>query len=447
MAKTILFCGGDEEERTTANTTQFWQIFGMLVKNNTEANCEMIMRSPGILSNLDVFVGLNNINNTCAIKVRLNGADTSLAVTVGASGTGNYINDVDTVTVAAGDKICLTTVPFSGSTGTLGLGYARTVFAATTDTVTRMTVSPNTASTAGTNLSDASTSYFFPLNGHITTNTFTEAQVKCRQRRVGSFKNLAIKVRTNTRGTNTLIKLRKNGTDATNVITVAGAATGWIEDTTHTDTIAVGDDFNFTVVTGSGSGSFIVDYIAVDYVSADGYGQCVLSAFNSPDSVGQNDNKDIQLAGDNLWFTVNLDHVQSRIPPDAELIFSDLTILVRSNNVDGTSTLTFRKNNTNGNQTVTIPANTAGVFSDITNTDITSAEDQVNYRLATGAGGTFDVVNVDVISCWTHDPTSVGPQLNAECVISDIDTSGEFSVDYTTADATARQTLWFTLST
>ena len=50
MGKVYQFTGGDEDIKTTANTTQFWQLFGMLTKNNTEANCEMIMRTAGTLS-------------------------------------------------------------------------------------------------------------------------------------------------------------------------------------------------------------------------------------------------------------------------------------------------------------------------------------------------------------------------------------------------------------
>ena len=95
--------------------------------------------------------------------------------------------------------------------------------------------------------------------------------------------------------------------------------------------------------------------------------------------------------------------MQNRIVADAELTFSDLTILVRSNNLDATSTLRFRKNNVDGNQSVSIAANTAGLFSDMANTDTTAVEDLINYRLVAGTGGTGDLLGVDIISCWSLD--------------------------------------------
>ena len=76
--------------------------------------------------------------------------------------------------------------------------------------------------------------------------------------------------------------------------------TGWFEDTTHSDAIAAGDDFNYSIVTGSGAGNFVIDYIAVDYVSVDGYGQLIVNAYGTPDQIGKSSTKDIQMAGDSL---------------------------------------------------------------------------------------------------------------------------------------------------
>ena len=104
------------------------------------------------------------------------------------------------------------------------MAYVRTVFSADADTVTRLTISPApTAGAAGINHPNSSASHFYALNGTMSGNTVTEAQIKCRQRHTGTFRNLAIKVRTNTKGTTTTIRLRKNGTDTTSVISVAGA--------------------------------------------------------------------------------------------------------------------------------------------------------------------------------------------------------------------------------
>ena len=46
----------------------------------------------------------------------------------------------------------------------------------------------------------------------------------------------------------------------------------------------------------------------------------------------------------------------------------------------------------------------------------------------------------------TSDATASSSITNAECVVSDIATQGEFTVDYTTVDSTARHVVWFALS-
>jgi len=449
MGRVYHYVLGDDDAPTTANTTQFWQMFGMATKHNTEANTQMMMRTDGTISNLHVRVDLNTINDVCTIRVRKNGTDTSLAVTVPASSTGNYKDDSNTVTVTAGDKICLTTVPGSGSTGVIGLGFYRTVFASSdaSKTVTRLAVTSNIYSQNGAQFGFASTTNYFALNGVLTGTISAEAGAKCRQRRTGTFRNLIVKVRSNSRATDTIISLRKNGSSATNTITVSAGATGWLEDTTHTDTIAVGDDFNYSLVTGTGGGAIIIEYIGVEYVSPDGYGQLVAGSQSSSTTHAHSTNADFAIAGDRFGLS-GLNTFQDRVPQDVELTFSDLTILVGSNNTDNDSTFTFRKNNANGNQTVTIPANTTGVFSDMAgNTDSPSVDDVINYRLSVGTGASGDVIQVDVVSCWTFDGVAApSTAIKAECDAAGMDVAGEYYLDFTTADDVQRQTVWFTLS-
>ena len=42
---------------------------------------------------------------------------------------------------------------------------------------------------------------------------------------------------------------------------------GWFEDTTNTDTLAVGDDYNVVLTTGTGTEAMTVNSMSLDFVS------------------------------------------------------------------------------------------------------------------------------------------------------------------------------------
>ena len=66
--------------------------------------------------------------------------------------------------------------------------------------------------------------------------------------------------------------------------------------------------------------------------------------------------------------------------------FHDFSLRVQSNCTTAASTATFRKNSANGNRSVSVPANTAGEFCDLTDTDSVSAGDTVDWKLTAGVG-------------------------------------------------------------
>lgn len=447
MGRVYHFCSGDDDQLVSAANFRYAQPFGILAHNATESNCQMIMRTAGTISNLEVLVGDNTLNGSATVTVRVNGTDTGLTTTVAPAATiGYFVDDTNTATVAAGDKVSLI-ITAGGSTGSIGCDFVRTVFTAsnTSDTVTRLTCGGPEAG-AGVTYTTASTTAYNVLNGVMRSSVTTESITKCRQRRRGTMKNLAVRVRTNTRSTSTVIRLRKNGADGNQVITVTAGTTGWLEDITNTDTVAAGDDFNYSLTTGTGTGNFVVDYIAVDYLSLDGYGQLIVNG-SGTGNVQRSQIRDWRIAGHRITSSLGLIHIQEKIPTGVELAFSDLTIHLSSNNVDTDSTIKFRRNNADANQVAIIPANTTGVFSDIENLDIASGGDLINYRVTAGTGGISDFLGVEMVSCWTFDAASVPTTaVKAECDAAGMEVAGEFYLDFTTADHVQRQTVWFTLS-
>ena len=147
MAKTILTTGGIATA-TTANAIQYWPLAVVSIEgpNTGEINKQIIHRTPGTLSKLYVRVTANTINATSTINVRKNGVGAGLSVSIGANATGEFENTVNTVSVAAGDKLCYQTVP-GAATGTMSITVFSVLFEATTttDTVTRLATSGTAA--------------------------------------------------------------------------------------------------------------------------------------------------------------------------------------------------------------------------------------------------------------------------------------------------------------
>ena len=123
----------------------------------------------------------------------------------------------------------------------------------TTDTVCRLSTSGSAA-----NYTTASVSRYNGIVGGQTASAGSEIQNKCKIRKAATGKNLAVYVSANARTTDTLVRTRKNATNGACLITIGPGATGWFEDTTNSDTLAVGDDYDVVTVTGTGTETMAV---------------------------------------------------------------------------------------------------------------------------------------------------------------------------------------------
>ena len=85
---------------------------------------------------------------------------------------------------------------------------------------------------------------------------------------------------------------------------------------------------------------------------------------------------------------------RTQVPFSSIGTFSKLYVRVTANTVITDSTWRLRVNGANGNSSVSITALTTGEFQDNSNTDTISADDDVNYQIVIGAGGTSITVSV-----------------------------------------------------
>jgi hypothetical protein len=357
---------------STANTTEYWPAIGRLLQTTTEANSQVVMRSAGVLSGLIVRIATNTVNTTTTFRLRVNGANGVQSVPVPGSTTGIFEDTSGSDTIAAGDKINTQSVP--GTTGTFAVHYVSYRFEANTNTVSKI----GSSNAPGTVFSTASTTQYFTINSNA--STATEANVKTRQRKAGTLRNLAIYVASNARTTTTTIKSRKNGADGNLVLTINAGATGWIEDTTHSDTIAADDDIDFSITTGTGTENLIFTSLSAEFESTTADAQI---GNGSSTGIAYNDATvyDAALCGILTDSVGSASEANVQIKARGAYTFSNLGCFVTQNDIAAQSTVKFRKNTAAGNMSVPITSSTTGLFQDTSATDTVTTGDVINYQI------------------------------------------------------------------
>ena len=88
------------------------------MRRGTDPPTQILYRSPGTLSKLYVRVTANSNVGSVTLRVRKNGANGNMFVTIPAGATGAFEDTVNTDTVAAGDKLNYQSTT-GGATGTM----------------------------------------------------------------------------------------------------------------------------------------------------------------------------------------------------------------------------------------------------------------------------------------------------------------------------------------
>ena len=362
-----------------ASTTTYVGIGGPdldVLDSFTEAQSQVAIRQAGTAQSLYVRVpyGTSAVTSN-VLKLRQNGADTSLGVSWGKNTSGTFADTSDTVSLAAGDLICFRSTGDAGLNGPLAAAFAF---------VTTSQPSTIIGSTHVT-LPSASTSYF-----SVGGPSGTETPARVYSLETATLSNLQANVASNAASGSTPVRLRKNGSNGNQSITVAASTTGLFEDTTHTDSLTAGDLWNFSGVTG-GTGSVELS-VTVKYLGAvanqvayptlgggpsgDDVPQFIppFGCYDATDSMGVAFDETGQVAASPTSFTVSL-----------------LTVLVAANNEpSGTLTVSARVNKANGNLSVSFSAGSTGAFQDTTHSDVLTAGDLFCWQVTDANGFGFD---------------------------------------------------------
>jgi len=379
MGKTRYVQGLVVGQAISSASTQFHPVgngpFNASATSTVEASYQVIHRTAGTFSNLSIRVKTNTYATTLAFQLRKNAVNGNSVATISVGGTGVFEDTTHTDTIVAGDKMTYQ-LPTNSAAKSITVTVMAVTFDATSTTAVRCI-----DSTFGVSTGSMNTNRYNPIIGDLSTANTTEANAKTRIRVAGTFKNLCIRLSANS--ITATCKSRLNGANGAMTIT-SSAAAGWYEDTTNTDTVAAGDDFNSTYVM-SATTSTTIQHIAMDFVDAtNSYG---VHCNGWPELTTQA----ISITN---YFAASGDGSPTTTEADAKCLAKDaytckeLTINVTTNTVSASSTVKLRKSGVNGNQVATITASTVGIFSDSTNTDSVAATDDMTIQLVTGGTGT-----------------------------------------------------------
>ena len=247
-----------QNTQTTASTTWYFPLASRSNSNvTTETFMKVRIRKTLSLKKLGVYVQTNRATNT-TLKSRKNGADGSCVVTItGGGAAGWYEDTTNSDSLAAGDDSNTSLTTGTGS-DTLQLRNVKCEIVSTSGD--GLSVAGDTVGVATT---DNNTSFF--VIGGRAVQTATENATKVKVRSAFTFSNVGCMVEQNDVSSASTFKLRKNGGDVNNTVSVTGNGTGIFIDTTHTDTVAAGDDINTALVVPAVAGTHTV---TVRYVEA-----------------------------------------------------------------------------------------------------------------------------------------------------------------------------------
>jgi hypothetical protein len=357
--------------------------------------------SAGTISNLWCRVKTAATANSTVV-LRKNGANGNETFSIGANTTGAFSDATDTDSTASGDKIAVGITP--GSTALVITIIAATFTSANmSNTVTHMLSFQDLSSqptVTGTYYSTPSGVTAYRRSSYNN----TEANSKLRMRKAFTVNNFATYI---TGGNGGTLNSRKNGANGNITANLNVGSAQLVQDTTHSDNLAVGDDFDWQFSdTGT---TYSYDFYSCDFTSTNG--DCIFAcATDDPvRSINTSVTAYYGLAGS--LDTLQSTETNAQVTVNNAFTFSQLTCNVTSNSITNASTINLRANAGNAGPSVSITASTTGVFVDSTDTYTANTTDAMNYQIVTGSTGTsISISFIEVYGNATPAAAATGPK-------------------------------------
>lgn len=368
-----------------------------LNQGTTEARFQAVTRLAGTISLLGLSKDDTN-GTSYTIRARINGADGNQSVNpANGSAAGVYEDASNSDSVSAGDKLSVSTAE-SGTNPQIR--WHRLVFEKSTGHGCLY------ACLVNSNVQSASTTVYAPISGAGSTGA--EAARQCKVRSAGTLTGGYVYVQSNARTNTTTWKSRVNGADGNVSIAVTSGATGLFEDTSNTDTLASGDDINWSITTGAGT----------ETLTPSIFGTCISNSSTQNDlwaASGSGQTRAASATASYLYFTGGSNNTttenRTKVQHGFDGTASRLRIYISANTYSADGTATFRKNGGDGNQTITLTAGATGLFEDTTHTDDFDEDDDCNVKIVGGTSGSITYNWVGITEAPTLPTQDLTPGL------------------------------------
>lgn len=391
--------------------TTVWGVIGSSRSSvfGTESQSHITIKTPGTLSFLWIRITISATVATATMTTRKNSGAGNQTVSIGAATTGEFSDVTNSDSLSAGDEWNWEIAVPAG--GGLTLGAVRSVFAATSNSMMWH------VAVIGPSQSLNGVTQFYPLNGFHGSGSTTEANWQHTATAAATFGGLGCQVRTNTKGGNSFLRLRKNGGNGNSVVTIGGAVTGLLQDVTNTDSVSVADLTNYSIDFFADANALRFWTIGVEAVSSASQGTFITPQGDLPTAIA---------LSVTTYFGVG--NASASVPATAELnVRQDIPIAgtvdkgnvyIVANTLVGDTTFRLRKNGADAAVLMTVGTATTGWFSDASNSESWAANDEASWQVITPAVGTSIQFN-NLSARWTTPsvvpaiPLSLFPTLPA----------------------------------
>ena len=401
------YSGETNDINFSSGTTAFYGFLGFLINGEStnaagllESNVQMPF-SPGTISLLWCRV-TTAATSSSTVTLRKNSANASNTISINANTTGAFSDTTPhNDSIATGDLIAVEVVAGSSA---LIIDIISCTFAASpsSNTVTRlgcMDEVPNAPSGPAT--------WYMPGAGvdsnsgsFITSET---SGVKLRHRKAMTVKNLAAYFFNNGDPDTVTVHSRKNGANGNLTCNIASQSNTLGQDTSNSDSIAVGDDYDCSFA-GQGNGSpGSGNLITVDYIFTNG--DCIFACQNAGVLASIPLSHNILVSGSLV--SGQSAETSAQVTVNTAFQFSQLTCNVTSNGITNASTINLRANSGNAGPTVSITGSTTGIFNDNTDTYSAATTDAIDYQVVTGSTGTS--MKIAFIAVWGNSAVQITP--------------------------------------
>lgn len=355
---------------------------------STEAYVQTYMTYAGTWSDFSVYLRIANASGDTTLTVRVNGVDTSMAVTIPQNTTGLFQDLTDTVTVAVGDLVSIGVKTTAGTA--TSIPSITTLFEADSgDSVQyNMAYEPGSFTTSTTNR------YFRPA-GDIAVAITSEANAQGLIQHDATIEAIGVYVSANTRTQSTVFHSRINGADGNVSVSVASSATGLQFSSTSSDSVVADDLINSRVAIAAGAGGITIRNIQYTIVSSNPR-ELTFMAGNQLAKNASTGNAWNFAAG--YTFNSGAAEAVGRSYPITPGTMSGEAYYVSANTATQTLTYQLRRNAGNVNQSVAIATGVTGWVQDTTNSDAFDADDYstMNGSRSVAGSGTTTMQNTSM---------------------------------------------------